>query len=298
LYLMLNRFEIVVEDWVIRKRLEDYLFDRFPDLSRSYIREIIRDGRCEVNGRIENRGFRVRGRDFIEIELDLARQTAMRPEPIDFGIIYEDSDVLIADKPAGMLVHPTNFERSGTLLNAVAFYLRNRNTSHSTVRPGLIHRLDKDTSGIIAISKNASFHRALARQFAGKKVDKRYFAVVEGLVADNAGRITLPIGRFAEQKIWDVKPDGKPSITEFSVIKRGNRRTLLEILCITGRTNQIRIHLSKIGHPIVGDEIRGGGKTARLYLHSAKLSFRHPVSGETVKFESPVPEEFGSILDS
>lgn len=296
---MLERLEIVVEENIRRCRLEDYLFGRFPQLSRSYLRDVIREGNCEVNGRHENRGFRVSSRDFIEITLDLSRETAMQPAPIPLDVLYEDQDLLVVNKPAGLLVHPTNRDRCGTLLNAVSYHLNQANgfgQNRPAVRPGLVHRLDKDTSGVILIAKNLKSHRAMARQFARRTVDKRYVAVVEGILEADSGRIEAPIGRFETEKAWGVKTDGKPSETAFNVLKRGPRRTMVELFCITGRTNQLRIHLAHIGHPIVGDVARGAGHSSRLFLHSARLTFRHPRTCALVTIEAPIPGAFSHQL--
>lgn len=297
---MQELFEIVVGADIRRRRLEEYLFERFPQLSRTYIRDVIRNGKCEVNGRNENRGYRVSSGDFIEISIDLSRETAMQPAPIPLDVLYEDSDLLAINKPAGMLVHPTNRDRSGTLLNALTYHLNFANGSgekRTAIRPGLVHRLDKDTSGVILIAKSLTAHRSLARQFARKTVDKRYVAIVEGVLKADSGKIEAPIGRFDERKSWGVKNDGKPSQTAFYVLRRGSLRTLVELSCITGRTNQLRIHLAHIGHPIVGDPGRGGGRSERLLLHSTRLAFRHPATGEQLTIEAPVPRGFFRELE-
>ncbi len=310
-----------------------------------YLRGIVRDEKCEVNGRCENVGFRVRGGDFLEIALDPTRETSMRPENVPLDIVFEDEHLVVVNKPSGMLVHPTNRDKNGTLLNALAFHLnaecgvRNssnaecgtRNaescprtveshsglesgespnsairtphsafedsalrTPHSAIegsafiRPGLVHRLDKQTSGLIVVAKSVRTHRSLARQFQRKFVKKTYLALVDGTVEKDTGTIVAAIGRFADQKRWDVKVGGKQAETRFQVLERRRDTTLLELEPVTGRTNQLRIHCASIGHPIVGDITRGGSDFERLCLHAWKLAFRHPVTREDMEFQAPL----------
>ena len=289
------------------------LFDRFGALSRMYIRDVVKAENCDVNGRFENVGYRLRERDFVEIYLDLTRETAMKPQEIPLNVVYEDDQILVVDKPAGMLSHPTHREKSGTLLNGLTHHLnRNRikNTDQnpfgngsrqqtpgsaemfhspplfSFIRPGLVHRLDRETSGLMVIAATAGAHRKLAGQFQRKLVTKRYFALVSGTVSGEAGGISAPIGRIAEEKRWTVIGSGKYAETRWRVIGRFADSTLLELEPITGRTNQLRIHCAHIGHPIVGDESRGGRSFTRLCLHSGYLRFRHPASNDFMEFNS------------
>ena len=289
-----------------------------------YLRRIIKDGKCEVNGRLENIGFRVRGGDFLEVELDPTRENSMRPENVPIEIIYEDEHFAVVVKPAGMLVHPTNRDKNGTLLNALVFHfnadpvgnaecgvrsaefenlsspplgdepsslvLHPSNsalrTPHSAfVRPGLVHRLDRMTSGVMVIAKSTRAHRGLARQFQRKMVEKKYLALVDGLVDADEGVIDAAIGRYADEKRWDLKAGAKSAVTRFRVLERNADTTLLELEPVTGRTNQLRIHCASIGHPIVGDISRGGRQFDRLCLHAWKLSFKHPISNSVHLFE-------------
>src|SRR5688572_10215684 len=296
-----------------------------------YLRRIVREEKCEVNGRLENVGYRLRGGDFLEVELDLTRENSMRPEDIPLDIVFEDEHLVVVNKPAGMLVHPTNRDKNGTLLNALVFYLNKENAECETrndsnaecgtrnaefdgttfrdgrrnsigdqsnsafriphsefIRPGLVHRLDKQTSGLIVIAKSVNVHRKLARLFQRKYVEKKYLALVDGVVEKDEGIINASIGRHADQKRWDLKEGGKSSETRFLVRERGRDSTLLELEPVTGRTNQLRIHCASIGHPIVGDVARGGPEFPRLCLHAWKLGFRHPVSGNDVSFEKAI----------
>lgn len=274
-------------------RLEDHLLAHFPMVSKMYLREQVKLGRCEVNGRHENIGYRLRERDFIEIIVDDERGTAMRREEIPLDILHEDNDLIVVVKPAGMLMHPSHREQSGTLLNALAYHV-NRDAG-VVLRPGLPHRLDKQTSGLVIVAKNARSHRIISSQFLKKQVTKRYLALVDGVLKDDSGVIEAPIGRYDELKHWSVKSDGKHATTRYwrrnvyHTPERGHpARTLLELEPVTGRTNQLRIHCEHIGHPIVGDVQRGGSEHTRLCLHAYKLVFRHPTTSGMLEFVSEV----------
>jgi pseudouridine synthase, RluA family len=303
---MSERVEIVVPNTGFKQRLDEFLFGRFGELSKMYLRELVKNEKCEVNGRPENVGHRLRENDFIEIELDLARQTSMRPQEMELDIVFEDSDLIVVNKAAGVLVHPTNYDRTGTLLNGLSFYLNRSVPTASAVgavdeslppadaggtdliRPGLIHRLDRQTSGLIVIAKNQRSHKRMTKNFQQRYVQKHYLALVDGVVADDAGTISASIGRYGDLKHWDVKEGAKESETHFRVLRRDADKTLLELQPVTGRTNQLRIHCAHIGHPIVGDIDRGGSEHERLCLHAWKLSFRHPSTQQQVELESPI----------
>lgn len=306
-----------------KQKLGDYLFENLRELSKMYLRELIKTGKCEVNGDFENSGYRLRPNDFIEIDADLSRGTAMRPEEIPLDIIFEDDELIVVNKPAGMLVHPSHRENSGTLLNALVFYLNGKGEeekrrrgegatiwkgdgettggiaqqissspflpipSSSFIRPGLVHRLDKQTSGLLLVAKTGRAHRILSGHFMKKRVAKRYLALVEGLVERDEGVIEAPIGRCDDSKSWGVKTDGKHSESRYKVRERFADTTLLELEPVTGRTNQLRIHCELMGHPIVGDASRGGRDFGRLCLHACKLGFPHPESRDWLEFEMP-----------
>lgn len=292
---IMERLSFEVGSWHNRVRLDDFLFERIPALSRMYLRELIKTQRCEVNGAFENAGHKLRPNDFVEIEVDLSRGTAMRPEQIPLDIVFEDASIAIVNKPAGMLVHPTHRDKNGTLLNALAYYL-NRRGSGPPVRAGLVHRLDKQTSGLMVIAKTVGVHRVLADHFKRKLVEKRYLALIEGNPEAEQGSISATIGRYAELKLWNVKDDGKRAETRYWIRERRPDTAIIELEPVTGRTNQLRIHCASIGHPIVGDVQRGGREFERLCLHAYKLGFRHPTSGERIAFEVPSPAEFARSL--
>ncbi|MGI9055887.1 MAG: RluA family pseudouridine synthase, partial [Pyrinomonadaceae bacterium] len=264
----------------------------------------------EVNGTLENLGYKLRKNDFIELELDFGERQIIQPEEIPLEIIFEDAELLVVNKATGMLVHPTKRIRTGTLLNALTFYLNNEKINQrqkeaeaqaendlnklnfSFARAGLVHRLDRQTSGLIIIAKNAQSHRKLSDHLTRKIIGKRYYAVVEGIIEKDEGEIIAPIGRFAEERVWNIKADGKHAETRFWVKKRFSDATLLELEPVTGRTNQLRIHLAHIGHPILGDTKYGGREFQRLCLHAYKLSFWHPNGNRRLEFETDLPEEF------
>jgi 23S rRNA pseudouridine1911/1915/1917 synthase len=277
-------------------RLDDFLFANVTSLSKMYLRDLLKEGKCEVNGTTASSGQKLRANDFVEIEIDASAKTSMTPEVIPLDIIFEDEEILVVNKPCGMLVHPTFANCGGTLLNALAYYfnhqLKNGEPPKRMIRAGLVHRLDKQTSGLVLIAKTPRAHRILCGHFERRLVSKKYTALVDGVVEDDAGRISAPIGRYAETKFWDVKEDGKNAETEFRVVQRGEDSTLLELTPITGRTNQLRIHCAHVGHPIVGDDWYGGREFSRLCLHASRLEFWHPGGNRRVEVVSKFPKEF------
>lgn len=297
---MPERFEFQIGQSEAKKRLDEFLFGRFFHLSKMYLREALKNGKCEVNGTFENLGYRLRANDFIELELDFGDRQTIAPEPIPLEIIFEDEELLVVNKPAGMLVHPTVRVRRGTLLNALTFYLNEKDLragkkddpDFSFSRAGLVHRLDKQTSGLMVVAKTPRSHRILSDHFKRKLVEKKYYALVEGILEKNEGMIDAPIGRFAEQRVWNVKGDGKTAETRFWVKERFADSTLLELEPVTGRTNQLRIHLAHIGHPIFGDTKYGGRAFKRLCLHAYKLYLWHPNGNRRLEFKARPDESF------
>lgn len=297
---MQRKFEFQIEEYFHRRRLDEYLFNKFDSLSKMYLRDVIKAEKCEVNGFTANSGVILKTNDFVEIHVDIDRETAMRPQPIPLDIVFEDKQFLIINKPSGLLVHPTHREKNGTLLNGLSHYLKSKNGQESdreTVRPGLVHRLDKHTSGILVVTKNQRSLKTLTNHFKRKLVEKRYLAVVDGKVAKNEGTIIAPIGRFTDEKTWNIKEDGKFAETRFWVKKRFSKYTLLELEPVTGRTNQLRIHCAHIGHPITGDLRYSGSKYSRLCLHAFRLAFHHPNSNDWVMFEKELPDDIKTLIN-
>ncbi len=294
---MLTVFKFQIEENLHKNRLDKFLYDEIPAISRMYLKYLIIAGKCQVNGKIENRGYHLQAGDSVEIEVDVREQTEMLPENISLDIVFEDEELLIVDKPSGMLAHPTKGTRRGTLLNAVTYLLNfdelGEPKSEKLIRAGLVHRLDKNTSGLMVIAKNPRSHRILCSHFQRKLVEKKYFAVVEGIVKENCGTIVAPIGRNAEEKFWYISSteNGKYAESNFRLIKRNADTTLLELEPVTGRTNQLRLHCAHVGHPIIGDDKYGGREFSRLCLHAAKLSFWHPNGNLKLEFESALPDE-------
>lgn len=295
---MESRQIIVVPEAARKMRLEDFLLAHFSRLSKMYLRDRVNDELCEVNGRWENIGYRLRPNDLIEIEIDTERETAMLPEKMPLDIIFEDAELIVLSKPAGVLVHPSHRENRGTLLNGLAYYLNPHEPTLTipAIRPGLPHRLDKDTSGLLVVAKTKRAQRNLTKAFMRKHVDKRYLAVVVGCPDQESGLIDAPIGRDAEAKFWKVMPEGKDALSRYRVLERLDGHSLVELEPVTGRTNQLRIHCQHLGHPILGDQQRGGGTAARLYLHAHKLTIPHPASNEKMTFEAPRPLEFERLI--
>lgn len=290
---MLTRFEFQVEEEFRKKRLDFFLTQKLTNISKIYLRELLRDGNCQINGYHANSGILLRTNDFIEIELEYTEQRRIELEHIPLEIIYEDEEFLIINKPAEMLVHPSKKVRNGTLYNGLLYYLNQNQTQNAEfVKAGLVHRLDKATSGLITIAKNPRSHRILCDHFERKLVEKRYFAVVNGILEKDEGTIIAPIGRYAETRFWDIKEDGKYAETNFWVKERFADKTLLELEPVTGRTNQLRIHLAHIGHAILGDQKYQGKDFSRLCLHAYKLSLWHPNGDEWLEFETDIPKDF------
>ncbi len=294
----MKKFEFQIEEKFHRRRLDEFLFDKFNSLSKMYLRDVLKAEKCEINGYTANSGKILKTNDFVEIEVDTQRETAMKPQKIALEIIFEDESIIVVNKPADLLVHPTHRGKNGTLLNGLSFYLNEgKGAERENIRAGLVHRLDKQTSGLIVVTKTQKALRNLTNHFKRKLVEKRYLAIVEGVLEENEGKIIAPIGRFAEEKIWNIKTDGKYAETRFRVIERFSGKTLLELEPVTGRTNQLRIHCASLGHPIVGDVKYGASDFQRLCLHAFRLGFHHPISNDWVEFEADLPVEIKQILD-
>ena len=278
-----------------RMRLDEFLFDKIRPVSRMYLRNLILAEKCLLNGRRGTAGERLKIGDQITIEIDLAAETSMLPENIPLEIVYEDEEIIVVNKQAGMLVHPTKGVKKGTLLNALSYHLNYKNDGFTDtskyIRAGLIHRLDRQTSGLIAASKTAGAHTFITKQIQKRTVEKKYYAVVEKIVEADSGTINQPIYHNEEERFWVISELGKPSESRFRVLERRADATLLELQPVTGRTNQLRLHLAHIGHPIIGDTIYGGREFSRLCLHAYRLCFRHPNGNQRLEFETELPVE-------
>ena len=278
-------------------RLDDFLAARVSLVSRMHLRSSIRSGAVLVDGRRVPPGFRLHAGAQIEARLDPSAPSSMTPELIPLEVVWEDGYLAVVVKPAGMLVHPTRGVKTGTLSNALAG-LWNR-PGQPPVRPVFVHRLDKDTSGLMAIAKTRLAAAKLAKCFAAGQVEKRYLAWLDGALAKDELTIHAPIARVSEGRPqWRVDPAGNPSRTQLTVLRRTEQRTLVRLTPVTGRTNQLRIHCALIGHPIWGDAVYGGRPASRMFLHASHLAFPHPSSGIRMEFSTPPLGDHWQVGDS
>ena len=288
-------------------RLDRYLTTILSDLSRTSVQQLIANGSALVNGQKSKAGYMLRDGDEIHLSsfAPAIHMGPAKPTAIDLEIVYEDADLLVVNKPAGMVVHPAPGHHDDTLVNALLAYLPALQESKETLRPGIVHRLDKDTSGLIIIAKTARAQSALIKQMKQHTIIKRYLALVEGNVALDQGSIDAPIGRDPRhrQQMAITAVGSREARTHFKVLERYARHTLLLLQLETGRTHQIRLHLKAIGHPVVADQIYGSGNVFkraplnRQFLHAYQLRFTHPFSGETLELEAPLPADLQAVLD-
>jgi 23S rRNA pseudouridine1911/1915/1917 synthase len=278
------------------RRLDHWLHDRLPDHSRSRIQEWIKAERVHVNGRGVRASYTLRAGDAVDVEPAEAAPLNAAPEDIPLVVLYEDAGVVAIDKPAGMVVHAGAGMHSGTLVNALVHRFQTLSGVGGALRPGIVHRLDRFTSGVLLVAKNDAAHQSLAAQFSGRQVEKVYLALVHGKVAAESGRIDRPIARDPVRRIkMTARLDaGRAAWSEYRVLRRFEKFTFLEVRIGTGRTHQIRVHLSSIGHPVVGDTLYGAGRQdelGRYFLHAHRIRFRQPSSSEEVTVVSPLPGE-------
>jgi len=278
------------------RRLDHWLHEHLPQHSRSRIQEWIKAERVHVNGRAARASYTLRAGDAVDVEPAEATPLNAAPEDIPLAVLYEDADVVAIDKPAGMVVHAGAGVHSGTLVNALVHRFQTLSGVGGALRPGIVHRLDRFTSGVLLVAKNDAAHRSLAAQFSGRQVEKVYLALVHGRVAADSGRIDRPIARDPVRRVkMTARLDaGRAAWSEYRVLRRFEKFTFLEVRIGTGRTHQIRVHLSSIGHPVVGDALYGAGRQdelGRYFLHAHRIRFRQPSSGEEVTVVSPLPGE-------
>ncbi len=284
-------------------RLDKYVSDRYPELSRTHIQELIVNGYIKVNGRVTKAGHKLKTGDRLTITLPPPAPRTLTPEDIPLNILYEDDDLLVVDKPAGLAVHPAPGHPSHTLVNAILSH------SHLSIlpdtrnwqRPGIVHRLDKDTSGLILVAKNNAAQLNLISQFKARSVVKAYVVLVKGRLTPEEGIIEAPIGRdrsHRERMAVVAEGEGREAKTEYSVIEYIDNYTLLEIRPETGRTHQIRVHLAAIGYPVVGDKVYGVKSTclSRQFVHASRLGFHLPSTGEYIEFKSELPKDLARAL--
>src|SRR4051794_209665 len=296
-----RRESFVAEEGDEGQRLDRVLAARLPDLSRSYLQSLIDDGYVTVAERTRKASYRLRVGEPVVVLVPPPAPIDPVPEAIPLAIVYEDADVLVIDKPAGMVVHPAPGHERGTVVNAVLHHAPDVRINGS-IRPGIVHRLDKDTSGLLIVAKNERAMAALAAQFQGRQAQKTYLALLDGTVEPDEGTIDVPIGRDPRnrQRMAPLR-EGRPAISHFRVLERLGAFTLVEVRIETGRTHQIRVHCAFIGHPVTGDPVYGRPQRAsdlplaRQFLHAAHLGLRLP-NGEWREFDSPLPEDLQSVL--
>ncbi len=282
------------------KRLDQFLRERLPEYSRARLQDWIEQGRVLVNGSPEKRSFLLKGSERIDVEPAELPPLRATPEDLPLDVLYEDADVIAINKPAGMVVHTGAGQHSGTLVNAVLHRFGKLSTVGGDLRPGIVHRLDRFTSGVILIARNDAAHRHLAAQFAGREVEKIYLALVHGRVKKDEGRITTPIARdpVHRTRMTARLAHGRQAITSYQVLKRFDGFAFLEVKIGTGRTHQIRVHLASIGHPVAGDKLYGAPPSAlgRYFLHARQITFTSPSSGERITVAAPLPPDLEGVL--
>ncbi len=291
-----------IEEQNAGERIDKALSNLHAEWSRSQIGNWITDGLVKVNGAEVKAKYKVKAGDIVEIEVPEAEPLEIVAEDLDLEIIYEDADVLVVNKPRGMVVHPAPGHTSGTLVNGLMHHCKDLSGINGVMRPGIVHRIDKDTTGLLMVAKNDVAHESLVNQLVNKTVTRKYTALVHGHIAHDKGTIDAPIGRDQKDRQKQAVVDsGKHAVTHFQVIERFGDYTLVECRLETGRTHQIRVHMNYIGFPLVGDPKYGPKKTIDFggqVLHAGVLGFEHPVTGEYLEFSVPLPEDFEQLLQS
>lgn len=294
--------EFKIEDTALdMQRIDKVLPLLNQDWSRSQIQDWIKEGQVEVNGKRVKSNYKVKLSDAIVVTEAEAVEADIQPENLNLDIYYEDEDVAIVYKPKGMVVHPSAGHYSGTLVNGLMYQIKDLSGINGEIRPGIVHRIDKDTSGLLMVAKNDVAHRNLVEQLMAKTVTRKYTALVHGHIPHEFGTIDAPIGRNPkDRQAMDVVDNGKEAITHFNVIENFNKYTLVECQLETGRTHQIRVHMKYIGYPLVGDPKYGPKKTMEIggqALHAGLIGFTHPRTGEYIERTAPLPEEFEKLIE-
>lgn len=297
----------VVDKDNVSKRLDIYLSENIEDVTRSYIKTLIDDSKILVNNKKEKSGYKLKLNDIIDVTLEEKKSENIVAQDIPLEILYEDDDIIIVNKPKGMVVHPANGNYTGTMVNSLMYSHQGKLSSiNGVIRPGIVHRIDKDTSGILVVAKNDNAHKKLAAQFKVHSIKRKYVALVKGIIKEDSLTIDMPIGRSVKdrKKMTVTNKNSRSAVTHIAILKRfySSNVTLVEAELETGRTHQIRVHMAYIHHPLVGDEIYGKKdnkfKVQGQMLHAKYLGFVHPSTGKFVEFEKDVPEYFKEILKS
>lgn len=285
------------------QRIDVFLADNMEALSRSGIQKLLEQGHIRLNGGSVKANYRLREKDVMDIEIPEAKETEILPENIPLDILYEDEAVIVVNKPQGMVVHPAPGHYTGTLVNALLFHCGDGLSGiNGEKRPGIVHRIDKDTSGVLMAAKTNAAHQFLAEQLAQHSITRKYNAIVFNGFAEDAGTVDKPIGRSPQErkKMAITEKGGRRAVTHYKVLERLEKFTLIEAQLETGRTHQIRVHMASIGHPLLGDLVYGPKKQpfslAGQTLHARVLGFQHPLTGKYMEFEAPLPPYFETLL--
>ena len=292
--------QIIVNNIDGKTRLDAYISSSNLEISRTAVQRLLEEKNITVNGKVEKPSYKVVNGDKIEIEIEPAKEVKLEAQEIPIEVIYEDTDIIVVNKPKGLVVHPANGNPDGTLVNAIMAICKDSLSGiGGEIRPGIVHRLDKDTSGLLIVAKNDKAHIEMSNQIKDRQVKKTYIALVRGAIAENEATINMPIGRSTkDRKKMAVTRSGKEAITHFKVLKRYNNYTLLEI---KGRTHQIRVHMAEIGHPVIGDTTYSNGKNEfgieGQCLHAKRLEFVHPITKKEMNLEAPLPKYFEEVIE-
>lgn len=297
----MEKISFVIDD-LANKRLDKVIAKRLPEYSRTRIQEMINSGNVLVNHKKEKANYKIKMGDLIEIEVLPNQDLAIAAEDIPLKIVYEDNDLIVVDKPSGMIVHPSPGIVHGTLVNALLYHCTDLSGINGVNRPGIVHRIDKETSGLLVVAKNDHAHRVLSQQLKNHDMTRSYIALVHGLIPHQYGKVDAPIGRDNKdrQKMAVTSANSKHAVTNFTVLRRYRSMSLIECRLETGRTHQIRVHMSYIGYPVYGDPKYGWRKddlTYGQFLHAKKLGFIHPTTNRYMEFESELPEYFKEKLN-
>lgn len=296
--------KLIISEEESGKRLDIYLIQIYTENSRNYIKKLIENGDILVNGKIQKSGYKIKQNDEIDICFPKLEEYKLEAQNIDIDIIYQDQDIAIINKPQGMVVHPAVGNLEGTLVNAILYHIKDLSGINGELRPGIVHRIDKDTSGLLVVAKNDFSHRILSEQIKQKTCKRIYVALVHGAPHNNEGEVTTYIGRSPkDRKMMAVVPEnqGRIAITRYKLLQKYRNFSLMQFELQTGRTHQIRVHCKYLNIPIVGDIVYGGVKnnfgTKGQMLHACKLILKHPRSNQEMQFEAPIPKYFETILN-
>lgn len=296
---MQGTFEVTEQD--SKKRLDIVFQEHYPDFSRAHIKNMIANGEIMVNGCRTKAGASLKVGQIVQFSCEQVKELNAAPEEIAFDVVYEDGDLLVINKPQGLVVHPCSSTKSGTLVNGLLFKVKDLSGINGVLRPGIVHRLDKNTSGLMLVAKNDAAHASLAKQIQDKTCQRKYLALLEGNLSDNQGHIETYIDRDKKDRTkMAVSTSGKLAVTDYQVIQRFTTACLVEFQLQTGRTHQIRVHAKALGHPVIGDDVYG--KTNKMLqgqlLHSYFISFVHPRTAKRMQFEIGLPDYFQSFLQN